>query len=107
MKDHKGQEVCTTDGRPGEQADVSLKENGQQKDYRVLCTSERAKGFIRPYRDQYKHLTCGGVTTMGKALSETYARDPSFYDGTFCCNCGTHFPLNEFRWTADGEVVGS
>ena len=50
---------------------------------------------------------CGTVTTMGLSLSETYARDPKFYGGTFCCGCGKHFPVAEFIWTDDGERVGS
>jgi hypothetical protein len=48
---------------------------------------------------------CGSVTTMGTALAETYARDPRFYSGTFCCACGQHFPLNEFTWEPDGEPM--
>lgn len=48
---------------------------------------------------------CGSVTTMGIALAETYARDPCFYSGTFCCRCQTHFPLNEFTWEPDGEPM--
>jgi hypothetical protein len=43
---------------------------------------------------------CGTVTGMGQALAETYARDPSFYSGTFCVGCGAHFPVGE-----DGEFV--
>jgi hypothetical protein len=50
---------------------------------------------------------CGTKTTMGLALCETYARDPSYYGSTFCCGCGTHLPVNEFRWAEDGEIVGS
>jgi hypothetical protein len=80
---------------------------GQQKGYVVLSEEERAKGFVRPYRDRYIHTACGTVTTMGRALSETYARDPHFYTGTFCCHCSTHFPLDQFVWEADGERVGS
>ena len=109
MKDAKDQEVCTIDGRPGEQADTSLKSNGQQVDYRVLCDSERAKGFVRPYRDTYRHKQCGQKTTMGYKLSETYARDPSFYGATFCATCGSHFPVGEggeFEWL-DGTKVGT
>lgn len=83
---------------------------GQQKDYVVLSESERAKGFVRPYRDSYRHDKCGGVTTMGRALSETYARDPDFYSGTFCAICRSHFPVGEdgeFTWTRDGQRVGT
>lgn len=50
---------------------------------------------------------CGGVTTMSRAIAETYARDPKFYGGTFCVHCGRHFPVAEFVWADDGEVVGS
>jgi hypothetical protein len=80
---------------------------GMQKDYVVLSAGERAKGFVRPLRSSYRHNACGAVTTMGRALSETYARDPEFYTGTFCVTCRAHFPLQEFVWTDDGKVVGS
>jgi hypothetical protein len=100
--------LCTTDGRPPAEARASqTNETGQHASYIVLCDAERAKGFVRPYRDRYKHETCGGVTTMGRALSETYARDPGFYGATFCCNCNAHHPVAEFVWTADGQQVGS
>ena len=78
---------------------------GLQKAYLVLSEEERAKGFVRPYRETYRH-SCGARTTMGRALSETYARDPKFYVGTYCTGCGGHFPVGEFKWD-DGEVVGS
>jgi hypothetical protein len=85
------------DETPRDQAEV----------YLVLSEEDRAKGFVRPYRDTYKHSTCGSVTTMGRALSETYARDPKFYSGTYCCACRMHRPVEEFTWDADGEQVGS
>lgn len=50
---------------------------------------------------------CGTVTTMGSALAETYARDPSFYGATFCCECGKHLPVEEFVWDGTWERVGS
>jgi hypothetical protein len=49
---------------------------------------------------------CGGVTTMGLGLAETYARQPSFYNGTFCIICKKHLPLNEFVWDGTDEQVG-
>jgi hypothetical protein len=99
---------CTTSGKPIDEHTREIDPvTGMQKDYIVLCADERAKGFVRPYRNAYTHLTCGTVTTMGRALSETYARDPAFYSGTFCATCRTHFPLTEFVWTADGTPVGS
>ncbi len=79
----------------------------QHEVYLVLSEEERAKGFVRPYRDVYRHDACGGETTMGRALSETYAREPTFYGATYCCRCQMHKPVSEFVWTADGERVGS
>lgn len=128
--------LCTTNGKPV--ADVragQTNETGQHDGYIVLCPDERAKGFVRPYRDAYRHVGrleafaldhseptwvtpssapkehrvggCGTVTTMGRALSETYARDPKFYSATFCVTCNKHLPVAEFVWTADGQTVGS
>lgn len=162
--------LCTTNGKPVDEVRGSqTNETGQHDGYIVLCPDERAKGFVRPYRDSYKHVGptgpkyplrdvtadererfteigyvkferypggspewydnapastgpgrywtqagldavgkgCGTVTSMGRALSETYARDPKFYGATFCCGCNRHLPVAEFVWTADGQRVGS
>ena len=80
---------------------------GQQKGYIVLLAEERAKGFVRPLRYVYKHLTCGTTTRMGPPIAETYARDPSFYTGTFCVRCRDHFPLDQFVWDGTDIQVGS
>lgn len=77
------------------------------KKYLVLSEEERAKGFVRPVRRTYIHAyVCNTFTTMGKAIAETYARDPGFYGSTYCSSCSKHRPVSEFRW-ADGSVVGS
>lgn len=150
MAFNDGQKMCTTTGEPVDKVLAEqVNETGQHKGYVVLCPDERAKGFVRPYRDSYRHVGraptcgkpdadngdddrfvcsmpsghdgeclsfehrdathagCGTVTTMGRALSETYQRDPSFYGATFCVNCNRHLPVSEFVWTADGERVGS
>lgn len=119
--------VCTTSGEPADKVRAEqTEETGQHKGYIVLCEDERKKGFVRPYRDSYTHIGrlqemtndanedftirvggCNTVTKMGRALSETYARDPKFYGATFCCGCNKHLPVSEFVWTADGETVGS
>lgn len=78
----------------------------QAKVYLVLSEEERAKGFTRPYRDAYKHDVCGTVTTMGRALSETYARDPKFYGATYCVKCAMHRPVAEFRWLEMDGTTG-
>jgi hypothetical protein len=76
--------------------------------YLVLSEKERAKGFVRPVRRRYVHVQgCGALTTMGLALCETYARDPSFYGATYCVGCSKHRPVGEFCWDEDGAVVGS
>ena len=136
---------------------VDREPRDQHEVYLVLSEEERTKGFVRPYRDEYRHVGirpryplrnltveekersagrnyakyeeyppdqdsgaigrfwtdemlrsgCGAVTTMVRALSETYARDPKFYGATYCCTCRKHLPVEEFVWTADGECVGS
>src|SRR4051794_32911582 len=80
----------------------------QAEVYLVLSEGERARGFVRPVRTSYRHTECGGVTTMSKALAETYARDPHFYRGTYCVGCSMHRPVGpdgEFVWTTDGTKV--
>lgn len=77
--------------------------------YLVLSDAERAQGFVRPVRRSYVHTTCGTATTMGQAIAETYARDPSFYGATFCVRCSMHRPVGEhgeFVWD-DGSKVGT
>lgn len=83
---------------------------GQQEGYVVLSEDERAKGFVRPVRRTYIHEKCGVATTMGQTLAETYARNPQFYSGTFCCGCRAHFPVGakgEFVWDGTTEKVGT
>lgn len=80
---------------------------GQYGAYWVLKEEERTKGWVRPFRNKYKHLTCNGNTSMGRALSETYAKDPTYYTSTFCAVCQGHYPLDQFVWDADGTPVGS
>jgi hypothetical protein len=97
------------DGSPVTEDHRELKPNGQQKDYVVLSAEERARGFVRPVRRTYVHEKCGVATTMSHAIAETYARDPYFHSGTFCCGCGKHFPVGddgEFVW-GDGSKVGT
>jgi hypothetical protein len=71
--------------------------------YLVLSDEERAKGFVRLVYRAYIHHdpSCGGVTTMGLPLCETYARQPSFYGATYCTRCRMHRPVGaegEFTW---------
>jgi hypothetical protein len=50
---------------------------------------------------------CGGVTTMGLAIAETYARDPKFYGSTYCVGCRMHRAVGEFRWKDTDIEVGA
>jgi hypothetical protein len=91
----------------------------QAEAYLVLSEDERAQGFVRPLRHSYIHVgvngteasrsgsACGAETHMGRALCETYARQPSFYGATYCVGCSMHRPVAEFIWAEDGQVVGS
>jgi len=120
MNSDKMAKSTTTDGKPpdpglenaGAPKPIDPK-TGQHGAYYVLNEAERAKGFVRPVRDAYVHEKCGATTTMGRALAETYAADPSYYGSTFCIRCKAHFPIAEFHWEIDGalqktkEQVGS
>lgn len=108
-------EVTLTDGSPvtADHREINPA-TGQQKGYVVLSAAERAKGFVRPFRDAYRHLKCGTITTMGRSLAETYAAQPDFYSGTFCAQCRAHFPVGEdgeFTWYemdgSEGPKVGA
>lgn len=98
-----------TDGSPvpPDRSHVADRGDGQQRGYVVLSDEERLRGFVRPYREEYTHKVCGTHTRMGRKIAETYARDPSFYSGTFCVSCGQHFPLDQFVWKGTNEQVGS
>lgn len=102
--------VTLIDGSPVTPDHRELRADGQQKGYVVLSAEERAKGFVRTVQRTYLHLKCGTTTTMGQALAETYARDPAFYSGTFCVNCGAHFPVGadgQFVWAGSSDKVGT
>jgi hypothetical protein len=108
-------ERVTLSGRPAELPDSAAAPapidptTGMHRDYWVLSQDERAKGFIRPVRDRYRHEVCKSVTTMGIGLAETYARDPYFYGSTFCVACRGHYRVGingEFVWL-DGQKVGT
>lgn len=94
------------DGSPVSPDHREIQPNGQQKGYVVLSEEERGKGFVAPYRDTYLHKACGSMTTMGRPIAETYARQPDFYSGTFCVNCRAHFPLDQFVWAGTNLQVG-
>ncbi len=103
--------ITLTDGSPvtPEHREIDPA-TGMQKGYVVLSAEERAKGFVRPVRRSYVHETCGATTTMGTALAETYAREPTFYSGTFCATCRAHFPVGEdgeFTWAGTDKKVGT
>ena len=100
-----------TDGSPvpEDRSHTKLRADGMQEGYVVLSPEERSKGFVRPYRDAYRHLKCGKKTTMSRSIAETYARDPFFYSGTFCTTCGGHFPVGddgEFVWYEMNGITG-
>ena len=165
--DRSQQQLASGAPVPEDRSHTETRENGQQKDYVVLSPEERAKGFVRPVRDAYRHVGtpgqifplrdltdeererfggdyakyelyppghrgtalghlwtqanldkvgkgCGHITTMGRSIAETYARDPHFYSGTFCTTCRNHFPVGErgeFVWVendgSEGPRVGT
>ena len=112
--DRSAQRLTNGQPVPDDRSHAELTASGQQKAYVVLTEAERAKGFVRPVRDAYRHSVCGKITTMSRDLAETYARDPYFYSGTFCTTCRKHLPVGEdgeFNWYEndgrEGPKVGT
>lgn len=54
---------------------------------------------------------CGTVTSMNRAIAESYARSPGMYGATYCVTCRRHLPVGkdgEFTWVeADGSEAGN
>lgn len=99
----------TTDPHDGCLHELDPNGSGMYKCYRILPDGAR-QDLARPVRRSYLHLTCGTVTTMGQAIAETYAADPSFYGRTMCIACKGHFPVGadgEFVWDGTNEKVGT
>lgn len=79
----------------------------QNEAYLVLSAEELKKGFVRPVRTTYTHLSCKTDTTMNQAIAETYAANPGFYSHTYCVHCQKHLPVLEFVWKGTNDLVGS
>lgn len=107
-------------GAPGPRfamRDLTKSEHARYDQYGYVKYEEYPKGgticgkfWTKPELDRIAKR-CGSTTTMSQALAETYARDPSFYSGTFCSFCSKHFPVGEdgeFIWSdAPDEKVGT
>jgi hypothetical protein len=85
--------------------EIDSKSVPQHLVYLVLDPTDDNKLFKCPIRTQYKHQNCGNITTMNIEIAETYAREPTFYDVTYCSTCMMHRPVGEFYWL-DGKQVG-
>lgn len=107
MSDRSKIQLTTGEPVPADHSHAAVRDDGQQKGYVVLSPEERAKGLVRPVRRTYIHTMCRTATTMALSIAETYARDPKFYTGTFCCHCRQHYPLDQFHWDGTDERVGS
>lgn len=120
---HIGQSVCgglaATDDNPfarvtPDPADHRVYMCCGEPGHEGRCSDQARRAVTEQQREDARrtHLFggCGGVTTMARAIAETYARDPKFYGATFCCNCGSHLKVGmrgEFVWCDDGTPVGS
>jgi hypothetical protein len=95
----------TTDRNDPRLSQNSAKDPRQRAVHYVLSAAERAKGFVRPVRSSYLHLSCRRATSMSRPLAESTARDPKLYKRSFCYTCGTYFPIGEFIWIEDDGTV--
>lgn len=102
--------VTTDENDPGLKWGTTNTPGPQNDNHLILSDEERSKGFIRPVRTVYTHLTCGMDTRMGVLVAETYARNPKFYGATYCIYCRTYRPVGEngeFVWKDTNEKVGT
>lgn len=110
---HIGRKICGKPARlgralpPGKVAFVCINASNHEGE----CTGWTAVAQSQLDRLQATGYLggCGTETRMGRALAETYARQPDFYSGTFCCACRDHYPVGEvgeFIWP-DGTKVGT
>ena len=105
--DHSDKSKITTDPNdPRLGHGIDDEPRSQNQAYLVLSEKEKAKGFVRPYRERYIHTTCGTFTKMHKDIAESFAVDPRFYGATYCVKCQKHLPLHEFEWE-DGQSLGT
>jgi len=79
MTDKAEPVLCTTSGAPV--ADVRAAQTnttGQHEAYIVLSESERRKGFVRPYRDIYRHVGARPTYPTRELTAEEHARYDRF-----------------------------
>ena len=93
------------------------KENPDKKYVAVMTVLTREDGsflggtyvtqeVLTAYQFDKRTGGCNTSTRMGQALSETYARNPSFYGATYCVHCQKHLPVSEFVWEGTNITVG-
>jgi len=81
-------------------------EDGQYENYPVIEEGHEPE-FKQEPRKSYIHEKCGVKTTMRGELPESIARDPTWYDKTFCYGCKDHVPVEEVHWEDGNDwVVG-
>src|SRR6185312_13361363 len=68
-----------TNGKPvpEDNAHTKLRANGQQESYVVLSAEERAKGFVKPVRQSYRH---DGPPPLPNNLRELTEEEHQRYD---------------------------
>lgn len=92
--------VCLTDGSTPDDDYRNLKPNGQQEDYLVLCPEERAKGYVRPYRDTYRHVGIRPKYPVRDLTDDEKARYDQFGYLVFEAYPESEAPATGRFWTA-------
>lgn len=97
--------------------DLTAEERERYDDYYVKYEpypkgahgSARGRYWTRQQLDSIGN-GCGTVTSMPRAIAETYAANPAFYGSTFCCGCRIYLPVGasgEFVWDGTADRVGT
>lgn len=79
MAENEAPKLCTTNGKPVAEVRASqTNETGQHDGYIVLCPDERAKGFVRPVRETYRHVGIRPTYATRELTVEEHARYNQF-----------------------------
>lgn len=89
-----------TDGSPVTPDHAEIIQSGQQRDYVVLSSEERAKGFVRPVRRAYLHVGCPAPANLRKLTPEEIERYVGFGYIAFEDYGPDREPVTGCYWTA-------
>ena len=72
-----------------------------------LNARDLEQGFTRPMRTKVRHTLCNFVSELRTVDALDFAVHPGIPVDAYCLLCGHRYPVAQFTWLQDGEIVGS